>query len=148
MCLVEADLRRPRISRLLDLESEVGLTSVVIGASTWIRRCKRGETGVHVLSAGHLPPNPSELLSSRETTKVPEQLKSKYDIIVADTPPVLAVTDAAVRENAAAPSSSSPTVVVERSPATKLEAFESLGRYPPLASSSTDCRRRDRTPSS
>lgn len=97
VCLVEADLRRPRVSRLLDLESEVGLTSLIIKAVTLEQAVQPwGDSGLHVISAGHLPPNPSELLSSQEMIDLLERLKTTYDFVIIDTPPLLAVTDAAV----------------------------------------------------
>jgi polysaccharide biosynthesis transport protein len=97
VCLIEADLRRPRISRLLDLESEIGLTSIIIGnvaAETAVQRW--GDTGVDVIAAGHLPPNPSELLSSRAMIDLLDHLQRAYDFVILDTPPLLAVTDAAI----------------------------------------------------
>ncbi len=97
VCLVEADLRRPRISRLLDLESEIGLSSIIIGTVTAEDAAQRwGETGVDVIAAGHLPPNPSELLSSRAMIDLLDHLKRTYDFVILDTPPLLAVTDAAI----------------------------------------------------
>ena len=97
VCLVEADLRRPRISRMLDLESEIGLTSIIIGTVTAEDAAQRwGETGVDVIAAGHLPPNPSELLSSRAMIDLLDHLKGTYDFVILDTPPLLAVTDAAI----------------------------------------------------
>ncbi len=97
VCLVEADLRRPRISRLLDLESEVGLTSIIIGSVTADQAAQQwGDTGVHVIAAGHLPPNPSELLNSNAMSDLVEHLKNTYDFVILDAPPLLAVTDAAI----------------------------------------------------
>ncbi len=97
VCLVEADLRRPRLSRLLDLEPEIGLTSIIIGTITAEAAAQRwGGTGVDVIAAGYLPPNPSELLSSQRMTELLDELKRKYDFVILDTPPLLAVTDAAI----------------------------------------------------
>lgn len=97
VCLVEADLRRPSISHLLDLESEVGLTSIIIGSVTAEQAAQRwGETGVDVIASGHLPPNPSELLSSEAMLDLLDYLKRTYDFVIIDTPPLLAVTDAAI----------------------------------------------------
>ncbi len=97
VCLIEADLRRPRLSRLLDLEPEVGLTSIIIGSVTAEAAAQRwGETGVDVIASGYLPPNPSELLSSQRMTELLDELKRRYDFVILDTPPLLAVTDAAI----------------------------------------------------
>lgn len=97
VCLVEADLRRPGISPALDIENEAGLTSIIVGAAefdevvqTW------SASGVDILPSGHLPPNPSELLSNEATEELLNMLQKRYDYIVVDAPPLLAVTDAVI----------------------------------------------------
>lgn len=95
--LVEADLRRPRVSDYLDLERSVGLTNVLAGhvdvdsvLQTW------GPGGLSVLPSGSIPPNPSELLGSQNMINLLTILRARFDMIVMDTPPLLPVTDAAV----------------------------------------------------
>lgn len=95
--LIEADLRRPRLSIYLGVEGSVGLTNVLAGqvalddvVQPW------GEGGLFILPSGSVPPNPSELLGSNTMAKVMRSLKSQFDLIIIDTPPLLAVTDAAV----------------------------------------------------
>ena len=73
------------------------MSSIIIGTVTAEDAAQRwGETGVDVISAGHLPPNPSELLSSRAMIDLLDHLKRTYDFVILDTPPLLAVTDAAI----------------------------------------------------
>jgi capsular exopolysaccharide synthesis family protein len=101
--LIEADLRRPRVADYLGLERAVGLTNLLAGQVSlddvlqpW------GRTGLVVIPSGSLPPNPSELLESPRMIDLLEVLKTRFDIIVIDTPPLLPVTDAAVAAVAAA----------------------------------------------
>lgn len=97
VCIVEADLRRPWTSRLLDLQPDVGLSSLIIGSTTLDEAIQTwGDTGVDVLAAGPLPPNPSELLSSTAMDVLLDGLEQRYDYIIIDAPPLLAVTDAAI----------------------------------------------------
>jgi capsular exopolysaccharide synthesis family protein len=96
--VVCCDLRRPRINEFFGLPNEVGFTSVLLGQVP-LPNALQGVAGLprlKVLSSGPLPPNPSELLSSRRTTDVLAQLGSQSDIVLVDCPPVLPVTDAAV----------------------------------------------------
>lgn len=95
--LVEADMRRPMVAAQLGIEGAAGLTNVLTGAVSaedvvqpW------GADGLHVLAAGTLPPNPSELLGSDAMHRLVDQLRDRYELVVLDTPPVLPVTDASV----------------------------------------------------
>ena len=93
--LIEADLRRPAVSQLLHLANDVGVTSVVAGRATIDEVVQRSE-GFDVITSGRIPPNPSELLGSQAFQALLETLLGGYDHIVIDTPPLIAVTDAAV----------------------------------------------------
>lgn len=95
--LIEADMRRPRVTHYLGLDDSVGLSNVLAGQVSASEATQRwGESGVTVLPSGSIPPNPSELLGSRQMTSLMASLRAEYDIIVLDTPPLLPVTDAAV----------------------------------------------------
>jgi capsular exopolysaccharide synthesis family protein len=95
--LVDADLRRPLVHRAFNLVQEPGLTDVLIGVAA-LREAVRPNVikGLDVLPAGALPPNPSELLGSVAMQRLLAELRGQYDAVVFDTPPTLAVTDAAV----------------------------------------------------
>ena len=95
--LVDADLRRPLVHRAFNLVQEPGLTDVLVGSSQ-LREAVRPNVipKLDVLPAGALPPNPSELLGSEAMRRLMEQLRTHYDIIIFDSPPTLAVTDATV----------------------------------------------------
>ena len=96
--LVDADCRRPRLHRLLGLrESSVGLTAVLLGEVDLTAAIQ--ETAVpnlSVLPCGKRPPNPAELLTSRQFESVLAELRGSYDFVLVDTPPLLAVTDPCV----------------------------------------------------
>ena len=96
--LLEADMRRPSIGRALGLNREAaGLSDVVAGSAKLEDAIQRFEAGnIDVLIAGKIPPNPSELLSSKRFGKLLEVLETKYDRIVIDTAPSQAVSDAMV----------------------------------------------------
>ena len=97
VCLVEADLRRPRLMEYLHLEGSAGLTDVLIErASIDDVLQPYGSAGLEVLGAGAIPPNPSELLASEAMSRVLTALSARFDYVLIDTPPVLPVTDAVV----------------------------------------------------
>jgi polysaccharide biosynthesis transport protein len=103
--LVDADLRRPKLSRLLELESGElplgdgpGLSTVLLGSHEVddAIRTVAGVERLDLLPTGTLPPNPSELLSLPAADKLFAELGQRYDLVLVDTAPVLAVTDAQV----------------------------------------------------
>lgn len=93
--LIEADLRRPSVGKLLGLVPDVGVTTVVAGKAT-VADVLQHAHGFDVLTSGPIPPNPSELLESQAFRSLIESLLEQYDAVVIDTPPLMAVTDAAV----------------------------------------------------
>lgn len=97
VALVDCDLRRPKIAEYLGVEGAAGLSDVLVGRveiadvlQPW------GEYGLSVLPAGHIPPNPSELLGSQAMDAVLAELGDNFDYVILDAPPTLAVTDSAV----------------------------------------------------
>lgn len=97
VCLVEADLRRPRVVQTLEIDGTVGLTNVLSGETSLDDATQEWNRGLlQVLPPGPLPPNPSEILGSKNMIDVLAALKSKFDMVIIDTSPLLAVTDAAV----------------------------------------------------
>lgn len=95
--LIDADLRRPSIAEYLGLEGSAGLTTVLIGEADLEDVAQPLETeGLEALAAGPIPPNPSELLGSKNMQEFLADALTKYDFVVVDTAPLLAVTDAVV----------------------------------------------------
>ena len=95
--MIDADLRRPSLHRALDVLREPGLTNLLIGDAEPRETIRPNVLpNMDFLPSGPFPPNPSELLNSKAMGRVLEELESRYDQIVIDSPPVLAVTDAAI----------------------------------------------------
>jgi succinoglycan biosynthesis transport protein ExoP len=95
--LVDADLRRPSVAGTFDLVDSVGLTTVLIGQVDLDDALQSyGVSGLQVLTAGPLPPNPSELLATPDMAQLVERLGATHDVVVVDSPPLLAVTDATI----------------------------------------------------
>ncbi|GMA30385.1 polysaccharide biosynthesis tyrosine autokinase [Litorihabitans aurantiacus] len=95
--LIDADLRRPTISKLFAIEGAVGLTTVLIGRASLEDVVQTyGDSTLDLLASGETPPNPSELLGSRQMRTLLGELVERYDVVVLDTAPLLPVTDGAV----------------------------------------------------
>lgn len=95
--LVDSDLRRPRIHRIFELRNELGLTSLVEGHATLSEAIHETKIdGLSVLTAGPIPPNPSELLHSAAFERLRDDLLNHFDWVLFDSPPLGAVTDAAI----------------------------------------------------
>lgn len=93
--LIDCDLRKPRIHRFFNLKQEPGLTNCLyenVPLEDVIRSSQIGN--LDIISAGIVPPNPSELLSSTEMLDLLKRLSKMYDYIIFDTPPVNVVVDA------------------------------------------------------
>jgi capsular exopolysaccharide synthesis family protein len=97
VCLMDVDLRRPRVGEYLGLERKEGLTTALMGArgvgdllQPW------GDRRLFVLASGPIPPNPSELVDSEDMKRLLEHLESRFDAVILDAPPLLPFTDAAV----------------------------------------------------
>ncbi|MFD2092764.1 tyrosine-protein kinase domain-containing protein [Blastococcus deserti] len=95
--LLEADLRRPRITRYMGLISGAGLSNVLGGTASLYEVAQPwGDGRLSVLAAGPMPPNPSEMLGSSNMRTLLEHLRQTNDFVLIDAPPLLPVTDAAV----------------------------------------------------
>jgi capsular exopolysaccharide synthesis family protein len=95
--IVDADMRRPRMHEALGRSQEPGLSNVLVGEST-LADAARPTTvpNLSLLAAGHIPPNPAELLGSQKYLDLIADLKKRFDWVIIDAPPVMPVTDAAV----------------------------------------------------
>jgi len=94
--VVDADLRRPALHKIFSLPNEMGLSSVLNQQVTLDEAVQDSFPGVWVLTSGPLPPNPAELLGSPQMAALIEQLAQQFDVVLLDTPSLLAVSDAAV----------------------------------------------------
>ncbi|MBT2756704.1 CpsD/CapB family tyrosine-protein kinase [Mesobacillus foraminis] len=116
--LVDGDLRKPTVHYTFNLTNTFGLTTVL---SRQIQLNEAvNETSVSnlfVLTSGPIPPNPSELIGSHGMDRVIKEIRESFDIVIFDTPPVLAVTDAQLLANKC-----DGTILVVYSGKTELEA--------------------------
>jgi tyrosine-protein kinase Etk/Wzc len=95
VCLVDADIRRGYLRRYFDIpKSQPGLADYLAGDAKLDKILNPGPIPkLSVITTGHFPPNPSELLMSSNLQDLMAQLDSRFDLIIVDTPPALAVTD-------------------------------------------------------
>jgi capsular exopolysaccharide synthesis family protein len=124
VALIDADLRRPQIHRKFELHNRLGLSDLFLLTRALesvpqgiIQRLEAAKLAV--VTAGKLPPNPAELLTSQKMSNFLDALNQEYDLILIDTPPVLSVTDAA----ALAPSVDG-VILVAKPGMTKLKDFQ------------------------
>jgi len=110
--LISTDLRRPALYQTFGLKREPGLNEILSGTIGWEKALRSlsdiliGEMGfdeamktpgldnLSIITSGHIPINPSELLGSKEMVTLMEELKAKFDVILLDSPPALPITDA------------------------------------------------------
>ncbi|MDZ7315929.1 MAG: polysaccharide biosynthesis tyrosine autokinase [candidate division KSB1 bacterium] len=97
-CLVDADLRRPMLHKLFQVPHQPGLTNVLIGQKTAEEAVipVADVPNLDLLPCGINPPNPAELLGSERMNALLNELRSRYAMVIIDTPPVNAVTDPSV----------------------------------------------------
>ncbi len=97
VALIDTDLRKPKVAEYLGIEGGAGLTDVLIGrAKVGDVMLPWGKRPLFVLPAGKVPPNPSELLGSKQMAQLLEAISRDFDVVLLDAPPLLPVTDAAV----------------------------------------------------
>jgi len=95
--LIDADLRRAVLDQLFAAPREPGLTDVLVGRARLPDVVSQTEIpNLDVLGSGPFPPNPSELLGSKAMRDTLQEAREAYDMVLLDSPPLLAVTDAAV----------------------------------------------------
>jgi capsular exopolysaccharide synthesis family protein len=96
--LIDADMRRPGLHKVVGVQNSVGLSHLLVGQVRVREAVQRtAEPNLFVISAGRTPPNPSELLASDRMKSFMANLSTgPFDWVIIDTPPVLAVTDAVV----------------------------------------------------
>ena len=95
--LVDTDLRRPVIHSIFNLNRNKGLSNCLVGKTSIEEAISKTDIdNLCVIPSGTLPPNPSELLGSTKMKKFISELEEQFDLVLFDSPPIMAVTDAAV----------------------------------------------------
>ncbi|MBD3638504.1 MAG: polysaccharide biosynthesis tyrosine autokinase [Crocinitomicaceae bacterium] len=92
--VIDLDLRKPKVHHAFKAENHEGMSSILIGSAKWKDCIQNSELeGLDFITAGPIPPNPSELIISGEMEKYIEKFKEEYDIVMIDNPPVGIVSD-------------------------------------------------------
>lgn len=97
--IIDSDLRKPKLHKYFDLENKIGLSNILSGVYDDSNKEYIQKTNVEnmdLISSGHIPPNPIELLSSDNMQELLKTLEETYDFIILDTPPINIVSDALV----------------------------------------------------
>lgn len=95
--LIDADLRKPVLHHTFSVSNRSGLSSILSGQIELKHVVSETDIpNLSIITAGPVPPNPSEMLASKRMTALLEELKEHFDIILIDAPPALAVTDAQI----------------------------------------------------
>ncbi|MBP1950576.1 MULTISPECIES: CpsD/CapB family tyrosine-protein kinase [Virgibacillus] len=98
--LIDADLRKPTVHYTFRLDNLRGLSNMLVGDISLEEAISTSEiNNLDIISCGPIPPNPSELLASKKMKQMLNEASQLYDVILFDTPPVLAVTDAQIITN-------------------------------------------------
>lgn len=95
--LVDCDLRKPNVHNFFETDRDPGLTSVLLREKTSAEVIHETEIpNLFLMPSGPIPPNPTEMLGSQQMRELLSELRGEYEMILLDSPPVLAVTDAAI----------------------------------------------------
>jgi len=95
--LIDGDLRKPRLHEVFRISNRAGLVNVLAGGEDPSEVLATvGVPNLNIIPSGPVPPNPSELLSSDRMRELLRRARSRFDFVIVDTPPVLAVTDATI----------------------------------------------------
>lgn len=97
VCIVDCDLRRPRLHRIFDRAGDVGVMNVIMGESTIAEAAKPTIVpNLYCMPCGPIPPNSADVVASEKFRKLLDDLSQHFDRIVLDSPPIVAVTDSAI----------------------------------------------------
>ncbi|MBE6928625.1 MAG: CpsD/CapB family tyrosine-protein kinase [Ruminococcaceae bacterium] len=94
--LIDADMRKPSAHRYFNLECRNGLSEILAGLTSEIKLRETTVSNLSVLTAGQVPPNPAELLGSKQMDSLLTYVRQYFDYVIIDTPPVNIVTDTCV----------------------------------------------------
>ena len=95
--VVDTDMRRPRIHKAFGTHNEFGLSNVIMGKMTLDQAIRPSQVErLDLLTCGPIPPNPAELVGSEIFAKILDDLQARYDWVILDSPPVIAVADSLI----------------------------------------------------
>ena len=94
---LDCDLRRPKLHRMFGLSKETGVTNLLVGNASFEQVVVHSKVpNLDLIFSGPIPPNPSEMLGSKRMVELINELRKRYTRIIIDSPPITAVTDAAI----------------------------------------------------
>jgi tyrosine-protein kinase Etk/Wzc len=100
IALLEFDLRKPKVSKMMNIAQEPGISNYLAGLASFedilVDMGKKDIPGLYILPAGTIPPNPTELMLNGKLDELMDHLKNNFDYVVIDSPPVGLVTDAKI----------------------------------------------------
>jgi polysaccharide biosynthesis transport protein len=97
VCIIDCDLRRPRLHRIFDRAGDIGLMNAILGEATVEEVAKPTVVpNLWSIPCGPIPPNSADVVSSERFRRLLDEIASKFDRIVLDSPPIVAVTDSAI----------------------------------------------------
>ncbi len=98
--IIDGDMRKARLFHLFKLNNQKGLSNLLIGQCTMEEVLQKGPVpNLSIITSGHHPSNPPELLVSPSLKKVIDELKIRYDLIIIDSPPIVPLTDSVIISN-------------------------------------------------
>ncbi len=94
--VVDCDMRKPTIHKKMKISNKAGLSNFLAGEVELLEVIQKYEKNMYVITAGSIPPNPSEILESNKMNDFIKKMKNEFDYVIIDSPPIIAVTDAQV----------------------------------------------------
>ncbi|GAB6168215.1 CpsD/CapB family tyrosine-protein kinase [Clostridium carnis] len=119
VALIDCDLRKPSVHRVFKISNRTGLSDVLIGQENFSTASKVYKENMTILTAGNIPPNPAEVLASEKMAKLLVWLKTEFDYVILDTPPIQVVTDSQILSTKA-----DGTILVVRAEKTKKDELK------------------------
>ncbi|CAN5924085.1 polysaccharide biosynthesis tyrosine autokinase [soil metagenome] len=97
VCIIDCDLRRPRLHRIFDRAGDIGLMNVILGEATIDEVAKPTIVpNLSCIPCGPIPPNSADVVSSEKFRRLLDEVSERFDRVVLDSPPIVAVTDSAI----------------------------------------------------
>lgn len=94
--ILDCDFRKPSIHKFFNISNSAGITDILLGEEKLEETIQHYNSNTDILTAGNIPPNPSEILGSQSMINLLSFLSERYDIVIIDSPPVGVVTDAQI----------------------------------------------------
>lgn len=94
--IIDCDLRKPSLHKKFRISNMAGLSDILIGRKSLVEAINQYNENMHIITSGKIPPNPAEMLGSKAMERLMAELKEIYDVIILDSAPLQAVTDAQI----------------------------------------------------